>query len=189
MEDVSRFHFLDSIAMLNAAQFENKRIIDIGSGAGFPGIPLKIVVPSIILTLLDSAAKRVEFVEDLCAELHIDAAIVNARAEEAAHAADMRESYDIVLSRGVAHLSILCELCLPFVNVGGLFIAMKGIDSNNEIADAYDAITSLGAETPSLFDYAIPGTDIIHRAVIIRKIVPTPDIYPRRYARIKNSPL
>ena len=188
-QDVARLHFLDSLALLNVAEFKNAKIIDVGSGAGFPGVPLKIAEPSIDLALLEATGKRIDFLVELCAKLGIDATCIKARAEEAAHRPDEREQYDIALSRAVARLNILCELCLPFVRVGGLFIAMKGIDSEAEIAEAQSAVKRLDAEVLKQYDYTIPGTDISHRAIVIRKIKPMQEKYPRRNARIQKSPL
>ena len=188
-KDVVRMHFLDSIALIKAAQFKDARVIDIGSGAGFPGAPLVIAEPSIDLTLLDATGKRVSFLTELCAALNIKAACVHARAEDAAFKTEHREHYDIAVSRAVARLNILCELCLPFVRVGGMFIAMKGVASADEIAEARGAIAALGAELPEYYDYVIPGTGITHRAVLIHKTSGTPDKYPRRFSRIKKAPL
>jgi len=188
-EDVARLHFLDSIALLNAANFQNARVIDVGSGAGFPGVPLKIVDPSIELTLLDATYKRVAFLSELCGILEIKAECIHARAEEAACDFDKREQFDIAVSRAVADSNILSELCLPFVRTGGYFVAMKSIGSNDEVAQAGGAIKKLGGDFSGFFDYTIPGTDIAHRAVLIRKTTKTPDIYPRRFARIKRDPL
>ena len=187
--EVARLHFLDSMALLKATSFKNTKVIDIGSGAGFPGIPLKIAEPTIDLTLLDSTGKKVSFLTELCAEIGLEAIFANARAEEAAHEENMREQYGIAVARAVAQLNILCELCLPFICVGGFFIAMKSIDSDDELEEAQNAITSLGAEFHDLFDYTIPDTDITHRAVVFRKTAETPDKYPRRFARIQKSPL
>ena len=187
--DIVRAHFLDSLALLNALSFINARVIDIGSGAGFPGLPLKLAEPSINLTLLDATGKRISFLTELCVKLGIDAVCIKSRAEEASHMPDMREQYDIALSRAVARLNILCELCLPFVRVGGIFAAMKSVDCGNEVEEAQRSIMLLGAELSQPFDYTIPGTDITHRVVIIRKISKTPDSYPRRFARIQKSPL
>jgi 16S rRNA (guanine527-N7)-methyltransferase len=189
VEDVARLHFLDSLALLNATQFHGARVIDIGSGAGFPGIPLKIAEPSIDLTLLDATGKKVAFLSELCDTLSIKALCIHARAEDMASKQNMRERYDIAVSRAVARLNVLCELCLPFVRINGLFIAMKGIDSADELVEASSAIAALGAELRECFDYSIPGTDITHRAVLIRKVSATPDKYPRRFARISKSPL
>jgi len=187
--DVARLHFLDSLALLNATRFAGARVIDIGSGAGFPGVPLKIVERSISLTLLDASGKRVAFTTELCDALELDAICIHARAEDAARYPDLREQYDIAVTRAVARLNILCELCLPFVSVGGLFIAMKGPDSADELSEAGDAIVALGAKMHKCYDYTIPGTDITHRVVLIHKIAKTPEKYPRRFARIKSAPL
>jgi len=188
-EEVARLHFLDSIALLNAAEIKNKRVIDIGSGAGFPGVPLKLAEPTLDLTLLDATGKRIAFLKELCLKLNLEAACIKARAEEAAHDPSKREKYDIAVSRAVAKLSILNELCLPFVRAGGLFIAMKTVDSEDEIAEAQKATETLGGVLQELFDYKIPGTDVTHRAVLIQKVEETPNKYPRRFARIQASPL
>jgi len=188
-QEVARLHFLDSLALLNAAMFEHTKVLDIGSGAGFPGVPLKIALSSIDLTVLDATGKRIVFLSKLCTALGISATCLHARAEEAAHMPDMRERYDIAVSRAVARLDALCELSLPFVCIGGLMIAMKGVDSGQEITQACGAIETLGAKLQNTYEYRLPGTDINHRAVLIRKISKTPDKYPRRFARIQNSPL
>ena len=188
-EEVARLHFLDSLALLGCAPFKDSKVIDIGSGAGFPGVPLKIAEPSIDLTLLDATGKRISFLSDLCAELDIDATCINARAEEAAHLPDMREQYNIVVSRAVARLNVLCELCLPLVRTGGMFIAMKSIDSADEVEEAQNAITVLGANLQGQTDYTLPVADITHRAVLISKATRTPEKYPRRFAKIQKLPL
>jgi len=188
-KDVARLHFLDSLALLNVTEFNHKSVIDIGSGAGFPGVPLLIAKPSINLTLLDATGKRINFLTALCELLGIKATFIKARAEEAAHMPDIRESYDIVLSRAVAPLNILCELCIPFVRIGGLSIAMKSVDSAEEVDEARSAINILGAELLSHADYTIPGTETTHRAIVIRKASNTKSELPRRYAKIKKSPL
>ena len=189
LEDVARLHFLDSIALLKAADFKDSRVIDIGSGAGFPGVPLKITEPSVDLTLLDSTGKRITFVSEVCHALNLEARCFLKRAEEAAFDPGLRESYDIAVSRAVARLNVLCEMCLPFVRVGGLLLAMKSADSAEEIHEAQSAVETLGAVHLESFDYLIPGTDIRHRAVIIRKVSQTPVKYPRRFARMQKAPL
>ena len=137
-EQVARLHFLDCIALLGAANFYGKSVIDVGCGAGFPGVPLKIAEPSIQLTLLDSLKKRMDWLEATLPELGIDATCVSARAEE--YALEHRESYDIAVSRAVARLTMLSELCLPLVRVGGHFVAMKSADSDEELSQAARAI-------------------------------------------------
>lgn len=189
-KDVAERHFLDSLALLRIIDFAGKSVIDIGSGAGFPGIPLKIVEPSIRLTLLDAQQKRVGFLADLCDKLELQGVrCVHARAEEAALKPDCRDSFDIAVSRAVAMMSILSELCLPFVKSGGEFVAMKSTNSDAEIREAETAFHTLGAELSKIADYTIPGTDVTHRAVIVRKLVPTPAGYPRRFAKIERKPL
>jgi len=188
-EEVARLHFLDSLALLNVVDFKDKKVIDIGSGAGFPGLPLKIAEPSIDLTLLDATGKRITFLSELCAMLGLEVKCVNARAEEAAHLPELREQYDIVVSRAVARLSELCELCLPFVCIGGVLLAMKAIDSSGEVDEAKNAISVLGANLETHYDYEIPDTDIFHRVVVIRKTDSTPEKYPRRFAKIQKTPL
>jgi len=188
-ENIARLHFLDSLSLLKFEQFTDTWIIDIGSGAGFPGVPLKIAEPSITLTLLDATQKRISFLSNLCTMLNIEAACIHARAEDAAHEPETREKYDIAVSRAVSELNILCELSLPFVRTGGCLIAMKSVDSTAEVARAHNAIETLGAYLQESHDYLIPGTDIVHRALLIRKTEKTPDKYPRRFSRIKSSPL
>jgi len=188
-EDVERLHFLDSLALLSVTSFKNAKVIDIGSGAGFPGVPLKIAEPSIDLTLLDATGKRVAFLKKLCSALGINATCLHARAEESSHESDKREKYDICVSRAVAKLNILCELCLAFVKPGGLFISMKSTNSDEEITSAQNAINTLGAQLQEYVDYTIPNTDIVHRVVLIRKLSPSPANYPRRFAKISKSPL
>ena len=188
-DDVARLHILDSLALLKTYRFDGARVIDVGSGAGFPGVPIKLAAPSVNLTLLDATGKRVAFLKELCPALGIEASCIHARAEEASRGADHRERYDIALSRAVARLDVLCELCLPFVRVGGAFIAMKGADSDNEIAGAGGAVKALGAKVQECADYTIPGTDVARRAVIIKKVAKTHERYPRRFARIQKNPL
>lgn len=187
--DVANLHFLDSAALLSLYSFpRNASVIDIGTGAGFPGLPLKLLRPDIELTLLDSQQKRVGFLEDVKALLELDAvSCVWARAEEAS--ADIGGSFDVAVSRAVAKLSILCELCLPFVHVGGVFIAMKGPDCSKELAEAQNAIKILGGGKAEIKHYEIPCTGIVHSAVIIEKKRPTPPAYPRAFGKIKKNPL
>ena len=186
-EQVARLHFLDCIALLGAANFYGKSVIDVGCGAGFPGVPLKIAEPSILLTLLDSLKKRMDWLESTLPELGIEAQCVAARAEE--YALEHREQYDIAVSRAVARLTMLAELCLPLVRVGGHFVAMKSADSDEELSQAARAIATLGGKVTRIWDYPVPGTDAVHRAVVITKVKATPKPYPRRFAKIKQQPL
>jgi len=189
VNDVARFHFLDSLAILNSAVFADSRVIDVGSGAGFPGVPLKIAEPAIHLTLMDASRKRISFLSELCSLLCFNADFINERAETAANLPELRESYDIAVSRAVAPLNLLCELCLPFVRLGGVFIAMKSVSSESELAEAGTAIKTLGAALLESSDYTVPGTDVTHRIISLLKVSSTPDKYPRRFARIQNTPL
>lgn len=186
-EQVARLHFLDCIALLGAANFYGKSVIDVGCGAGFPGVPLKIAEPSIDLTLLDSLKKRMDWLESTLPGLGIEAQCVAARAEE--YALAHREQYDIAVSRAVARLTMLAELCLPLVRVGGHFVAMKSADSDEELSQAARAIATLGGKVTRIWDYPVPGTDAVHRAVVITKVKVTPKPYPRRFAKIKQQPL
>ncbi len=187
-EAVARLHFLDSAALLCAEPLANASVIDVGTGAGFPGLALKIACPSLHLTLLDSLDKRVTFLRGTCAALDFeDVRCVHARAEEQPEG--FRESFDCAVSRAVARLNLLCELCLPYVRPGGLFLAMKGPEAEQEIREAYVALKALGGETERVFPYTIPGTDVSHCVVMIRKTGPTPKKYPRRWAQIRKKPL
>ena len=187
-EDVAHLHFLDCAALLSMADFREKTVFDIGTGAGFPGLVLKICNPSIRLTLLDSLDKRVVFLRSTCNSLGFsDVSCLHARAEEAV--IQWREAADIVTSRAVASLNVLSELCLPYVKEGGVFIAMKGPAFDEELEAAKPAIQMLGGKTESCRSYTIPGTDVTHSAILIRKAAKTPQRYPRRWAQIKKSPL
>ena len=186
--DIATLHFLDCAALLPLADWADKSVADVGTGAGFPGMPLRILEPSIRLTLLDSLNKRIDFLKEVCVDLGLnDINCVHGRAEE--FAAAHRESYDIVTSRAVANLQMLCELCLPLVKEGGYFLSMKAVDSDQELKLAYTAIKTLGGQVEQVKDYTIPGTDVVHRLIFIRKVGPTPKKYPRAFAKIKKSPL
>ena len=186
--DVARLHFLDCAAVLGAADFAGREVIDVGTGAGFPGLVLKIAEPSIKLTLLDSLQKRVDFLSETCEKLGLDdVRCIHARAEELPE--ERRGAFDIATSRAVARLDLLCELCLPYLKIGGCFVAMKGPDCAEEIEQAQNAMRLLGAQLERVYSYEIPGTDIAHCAVVIRKTKPTHPKYPRKWAQIKKKPL
>jgi len=184
-EAVAQLHFVDSLTVLKAADCKGKAIIDVGCGAGFPGVPVAIAEPTAKVTLLDSLQKRMNWLSEILPGLGIDAAVVAARAEE--YVASHREQYDIATSRAVARLNILCELCLPYVKVGGKFLALKGAMTREEVDEAKNAITTLGGRVAEIREF--PIADAIHRIVVIEKIRPTPKQYPRKFAKIKQSPL
>lgn len=186
--EVATLHLLDSLALAAHEELAGKKIIDVGTGAGFPGMPLAIALPGVDMTLLDSLNKRIDFLQEVCNALSLqDITCVHARAEE--FAAAHRESYDFAVSRAVAALPVLCELCLPLVKVGGAFLAMKSSRSQEETDQAAKAISLLGGKLERVTDYSIPTTDITHRLLTIRKVSPTPKKYPRRFAQIKKQPL
>lgn len=187
-KDVATLHFLDCAALLTLADFHGKTVVDVGTGAGFPGMPLRLVEPTIRLTLLDSLGKRVNFLQTVCDDLGLaDVACIHGRAEE--FAAEHRETFDLAVSRAVAALPVLCELCLPLVKPGGKFLAMKSVESDAELAAAQHAIAILGGAVEAVRDYAIPGTDVRHRLIVVEKVKKTPEKYPRMFAKIKKNPL
>ena len=189
-QDVATLHMLDCAALLNCAGFAGKSLIDVGTGAGFPGLPLKILVPSLETTLLDSLNKRVDWLNETIDALGLEGAqAIHGRAEEAGREPDLREAFDFAAARAVADLRLLCELCLPFVKTGGRFLAMKGTDCGQELNAALPAIQILGASVERIFDYQIPHTNVTHRVILIQKTAPTPEKYPRRWAKIQKSPL
>jgi len=186
--EVATLHLLDSLSLLPMAELAGKKLVDVGTGAGFPGVPLAIALPDSHVTLLDSLNKRIDFLRESCMTIGLtNVDCVHGRAEE--FAADHRESYDFAVSRAVASLPVLCELCLPLVKVGGQFLAMKSSHTEEEIAQAKSAIGKLGGRIEEVVDYTIPTTDVTHRVVRIKKLSPTPRKYPRRFAQIKKQPL
>ena len=182
---VAKLHLLDSLTVLCCADLKGKTLIDVGCGAGFPGVPLAIACPEAKITLLDSLGKRVKWLEETLPQLGISAECVTARAEEAV--IDRREKYDFATSRAVARLNILLELTAPYVKVGGAVLAMKGAAAEEELAEAAGAIKKLGLKLETVRTFPIDGTS--HAVIVLRKIAPTPKQYPRRYAKIKQSPL
>ena len=190
-DQVADLHFLDSAALLTLGEdFRDKRLIDVGTGAGFPGLPLRILEPSLQLTLLDSLGKRVNWLASVCDTLGLEGVeCLHARAEEQALVDGYRDGFDYAVSRAVASLELLCELCLPYVKVGGAFLAMKSVDCGRELEEAAHCIKLLGARLEECRDYTIPGTDVIHRLVVLRKVAPTLKGYPRRWAKIQKAPL
>ena len=182
---VAKLHLLDSLTVLTAADLKGKRLIDVGCGAGFPGVPLAIACPEAEVTLLDSLGKRVRWLEATLPTLGGAARCITARAEEAV--ADHRESFDYATSRAVARLNILLELTAPYVKVGGAVIAMKGAAAQEELAECAGAIRKLGLKLEDVKHFSIDGAD--HALIVLRKVAHTPAAYPRRYAKIKQTPL
>ena len=179
-KDVATLHLLDCAALLTMADFRDKSVVDVGTGAGFPGMVLRMLEPDFDLTLLDSLGKRIDWLQQTCEEMGLARVdCVHARAEE--FAAAHRQAYDIATSRAVA--------ALPLAKVGGCFLAMKSVDSDEEINSARGAIGQLGGKIEAIRDYAIPGTEVTHRVVIIRKVKDTPPQFPRSWARMKKAPL
>ena len=188
--DVATLHMLDCAALLNCAGLQYKTLIDVGTGAGFPGVPLKILVPTLHVTLLDSMNKRLDWLEEVCEELNLSGvAPIQGRAEEAGQVPSLRGQYDLATARAVADLRLLSELCLPFVREGGYFLAMKGTDCDAELDGARTAIHTLGGEIEQCIDYTIPHTAVNHRVVLIKKTAPTPSQYPRKWVKIQRDPL
>lgn len=184
-EAVAKLHLLDSLTVLCAQDLKGKKVIDVGCGAGFPGVPLKIACPEMDLTLLDSLGKRMNWLQEILPTLGVNANYRIARAEEAV--ADCREQYDFATSRAVARLPILLELTAPYVKVGGAVLAMKGAAVEEELAESQKAIRALGLKLEEVEKFPIDGTS--HAVIVLRKIAPTPKQYPRRYAKIKQNPL
>ena len=186
-EGISIKHFLDSIILFKYFDIpQNASLIDVGTGAGFPGIPLKIYRNDIKLTLLDSLKKRVNFLNTVADELEFPAKCVHSRAEDGAKNTDLREKYDIVTARAVANLPVLCEYCLPYVKVGGVFAAMKG--PNEDVKSAKSAIKTLGGELITVESYTIPNGDA-RMLILVKKISQTPTKYPRNSGQIAKKSL
>lgn len=182
---VAKLHLLDSLTVLCTAELAGKTLIDVGCGAGFPGVPLAIACPGAKITLLDSLGKRMKWLEEILPQLGIEAECVTARAEEAV--ASRRETYDFATSRAVARLNILLELTAPYVKVGGAVLAMKGAAAREELSECAGAIKKLGLKLEQVKEFPIDGTS--HAVIVLRKISSTPSQYPRRYSKIKQSPL
>lgn len=189
-DQVARLHMLDCAALAAFCELEGRRLLDVGTGAGFPGMVLKILVPSLDVTLLDSLNKRLDWLNEVCGALSLTGIrTIHARAEEKSGDPAFREGFDIVTSRAVANLQVLSELCLPYIKSGGLLLAMKSVDSDAELEGARTAISTLGGQVSEVKDYVIPGTDVRHRLIKIKKIKETPKKYPRPFAKIKKNPL
>jgi len=182
-------HFSDSLAIFQALELPKQaKLIDIGTGAGFPGVPLKIVRSDLQLTLLDSLNKRLIFLDALLSTLDLAATLIHARAENAARQEAFREQFDVATARAVAELSTLCEYCLPFVRVGGFFLAMKGPALSEELEKSEQAIALLGGKAVKVYPYTLADGSL-RSVAVVEKISKTPSKYPRQGAKISKSPL
>ena len=188
-DGIAVLHFADSLTLLKSVTpAAGQRVLDVGTGAGFPAIPLKLFCPDVDLTMMDSLNKRLTFLSTVLGELHLQGSLLHARAEEAAHQKNMREQFDLVTARAVAALPVLCEYCLPFVKVGGVFAAMKGPSCKEELDAAASAITKLGGRVERVDEYTL--SDGSRRFIaLIRKVKPTQDKYPRHGSKIAKKPL
>ena len=195
-DGIAMRHFIDSLTLVSYINSETTKrkkkdlsIIDVGTGAGFPGISLRVVFPDLKLTLLDSLAKRITFLDSVCTALELsEVKTIHSRAEDAGRDKKLREKYDIATARAVAALPTLCEYCLPFVKVGGIFIAMKG-HSEEELDQSAKAIAAMGGTLEKTVKFRLPGTDMDRSVIVIRKLRPTPPIYPRQAGKPGKEPI
>ncbi len=186
-EGIAVKHYLDSILPLNFINVpRGTKLIDVGTGAGFPGLPMKIYRPDVKLTLLDSLNKRINFLSAVCDEAGIEAKCVHARAEEGGRNPEFREKYDVAVARAVAAMPVLAEYCLPYVKVGGFFAALKGPNENYE--EGKNAVITLGGEISDVKEYALPNGDK-RTLIVVHKINTTPPKYPRNGGQIAKKPL
>lgn len=183
-------HFADSLSLLNFVDIpQNSSLADVGTGAGFPGIVLKIARPDIKLTLIDSLNKRLVFLNEVCSQLGIDAELIHSRAEDGARDEKLRESFDFVVSRAVARMNVLSEYCLPYVKVGGAFCAMKGAQANEEFKESLNAINTLGGKLEKKYFFELPENGGERAIAVVRKVKNTPQKYPRQSGKIKAKAL
>ena len=183
-------HFADSLSLLNFVDIpQNSSLADVGTGAGFPGVVLKIASPDIKLTLIDSLNKRLVFLGEVCAQLGIEAELIHSRAEDGARDEKLRESFDFAVSRAVARMNVLSEYCLPYVKVGGAFCAMKGAQANEEFKESLNAINTLGGKLEKKYFFELPENGGERAIAVVRKVKNTPQKYPRQSGKIKAKAL
>ena len=190
-EEVIKKHFIDCIKAFSENQFkEAKTLIDVGTGAGFPGLPIAIMKEDLNITLLDSLNKRVNFLNIVKNSLNLtNVTTIHSRAEDGARNKELREKFDIATSRAVANMAVLSEFCLPYVKVGGYFIALKGPAITDELNDAKNAIGTLGGKLIEVIEVSVEGTDLKHNLVVIKKVKETPKTYPRKAGSITKKPI
>ncbi|WP_419569261.1 16S rRNA (guanine(527)-N(7))-methyltransferase RsmG [Ruminococcus sp.] len=183
-------HFADSLSLLNFVDIpQNSSLADVGTGAGFPGVVLKIARPDIKLTLIDSLNKRLVFLGEVCAQLGIEAELIHSRAEDGARDEKLRENFDFAVSRAVARMNVLSEYCLPYVKVGGAFCAMKGAQANEEFKESLNAINTLGGKLENKYFFELPENGGERAIAVVRKVKNTPQKYPRQSGKIKAKAL
>lgn len=183
-------HFLDSLSIAELIPDETKTLIDVGTGGGFPGIPLKVIRDNLKVTLLDSLDKRVKFLNEICSNLMLkDIVSVHGRAEDFGVDKKYRERFDFVTARAVANLPVLLEYCLPFVSIGGMFIAMKGPDAKEELKESQKALDILGGEIEDVKIFTLPNSDIERYLILIKKCRHTPTNYPRKSGKPTKQPI
>lgn len=188
-QEICSKHFLDSALLLKQVELkQGSSVIDVGTGAGFPSLPCKILRPDLELTLLDSLNKRINFLQAVSENLHISTNCIHSRAEDGGKNPTLREQFDLATARAVAHLRELSEYCLPFVKVGGTFVALKGPEIEEELQESKKALKLLGGEVLDVVKYSLPG-DQKRAAVLVRKVSQTPTKYPRMTAKMKKQPL
>lgn len=189
--DVVLKHFADCLSLVPQVEWKaGMQVIDVGTGAGFPGIPVKIACPEVEMTLLDSLQKRIGFLQEVGSQLQLDGVnYVHSRAEDGGQNPLYREKFDLCVSRAVANLAVLAEYCLPFIKVGGRLAALKGPDAAAEVEQAAGSLKKLGGRLVEIKDVEIPHTDLSHKLVFIEKIAPTPKKYPRNAGKIRKEPL
>ena len=190
-DEVVEKHFLDSVSLTKQMDLHQPlKVLDLGTGAGFPGIPLKIVFPELEITLMDSLNKRVLFLQDVISSLQLqDFAAVHGRAEEAARNKKYREGFDLCVSRAVANISTLSEYCLPFVKIGGSFISYKSSTIEDELEDGKKGIVILGGKVKDVYKFTLPDSELQRSFVVIQKEKKTPKAYPRKAGTPSKDPL